>query len=126
MNENTNYDVIEVSAEATGSVFGKWLLCVVTLFLGGMLGGYTGGDGTFDALRHGLLWTLEIAVTSMLTVKGFVILPLIFSSYYCFLRFQLPRWLLIVPIALFWFLSHDYISDVYEKYEQEGILHELD
>ena len=126
MSENANSDVIDVSSEAVRSVLIKSLLCVATLFLGSTLGGYTGGDGSFDALRHGLFWTLEIAVESIISVKGFVLLPLIFGVFYFFLRYQLSRWVLILPVVLFWILSHDYVSYVYQHYDQQGILHELD
>jgi hypothetical protein len=126
MRENANYDVIDVSTEAVGSILVKSLMCVGTLFLGSTLGGYTGGDGSFDALRHGLFWTVEIAVESMISVKGFILLPLIFGVFYFFLRYHISRWFLILPVILFWILSHDYISYVYQYYEQEGILHELE
>ncbi len=126
MSDNANYDVIDVSSEAIGSVLIKSLLCVATVFLGSTLGGYTGGDGTFVALRNGLFWTVEVAVESIISVKGFVLLPLIFGAFYFFIRYQLSRWFLILPVILFWILSHDYVSYVYQSYEQRGILHELD
>jgi len=125
MNDNANYDIIDVSSGALGSVVLKSLLCIGTIFLGSTLGGYTGGDGSFDSLRHGLFWTIEIAVQSIISVKGFVLLPLIFFSFYFFLRYQITRWVLIIPIIFFWILSHDYIEYVYESYEKDGILHEL-
>jgi hypothetical protein len=126
MNEHPNLDVIDVSTEAVGSIVGKSFLCIGVLFLGSTFGGYTGGDESFESLRHGLFWTIEIGVESMITTKGFVLLPLIFLIFYFFLRYRISRWLLIVPLVLFWILSHDYISSVYEWYEKEGILHELE
>lgn len=126
MNENAGYDIIDVSSEAVGSILKKSFLCIGSLFLGSVFGGYTGGDGSFNSLRHGLFWTVEIAVESMITVKGFVLLPLIFLIFYFFLRYRLSRWLLVLPLALFWILSHDYISSVYEWHDKKGILHELE
>ncbi|MDP4625844.1 MAG: hypothetical protein NWT08_11980 [Akkermansiaceae bacterium] len=97
-----------------GSIVGRIFLYAVVVFVGGALGGLTGGGFSLGALAAGIASPILLPFAMIFSTEGFVIAPLLFLFLFVYARFELSLYFLLIPLCMSWYFSHVFVSRTYE------------
>ncbi len=99
---------LSVFTDAIHSMLGRVVICLLVIGLGFGLGGIT-ATKQISGFVTGLIAAPEIMMVGTMVSIGVVILPLTILFFGFFIRYKMPAFLLVIPLILCWYLSHDTI-----------------
>lgn len=97
---------LSVFTDTIHGMFERIVLCFLIIALGFGLGGITGAR-QISGFVAGLIGAPGIMATGTIVSIGIVILPLTVLFVGLFIRYKMPNFLLVIPLILCWYLSHD-------------------
>lgn len=105
MSIGNKYDFVEVAHEAASTVFGRVILILLSLAVGVVGVFFVIAQPDFEIFRFEVKFFLENLISSMFSLHGFIVAPLLALFSAGFIRYEWPLWTLIFSFAAPWLFA---------------------